>query len=188
MKIGEAWLAFRLNVGGWTQRTLTQAVNRLGIRGAQFIHPHFQFRMIGFVLSVAGTALVLTYLGIKVMFWKTYSIMTEEGLSWDHPVYRFIVGQEQVMFSIYSFVAVLTLIVAFVWGLLYSHRIVGPIYRMRNHLMEAASGRAAKSLKFRENDFFQDLADAYNEELYARGRLKRPGSHLEREFRENQTH
>ena len=101
-----------------------------------------------------------------------------------HPVYRFIAGQELLMSSIFFSVLMISSLLSFVGGLVYSHKIVGPIYRMRKHLLAAAGGRAPSPLRFRQGDFFQELADAYNEELYSRGRLRRPGSQVERDYRE----
>ena len=43
-----------------------------------------------------------------------------------------------------------------------SNRFVGPIMRVRRALAEAAAGGKVKPLKFRENDFWQSLADDMN--------------------------
>jgi hypothetical protein len=46
-----------------------------------------------------------------------------------------------------------------------SNRFVGPILRVRKTLAAAASGEAVKPLRFRENDFWQSLADDLNTAL-----------------------
>jgi len=43
-----------------------------------------------------------------------------------------------------------------------SNRFVGPILRVRRALAEAASGKELKPIVFRENDFWQSLADDLN--------------------------
>jgi hypothetical protein len=43
-----------------------------------------------------------------------------------------------------------------------SNRFVGPILRVRRALAEAAAGGKVKPLKFRENDFWQSLANDMN--------------------------
>ena len=43
-----------------------------------------------------------------------------------------------------------------------SNRFVGPILRVRRALAEAASGKPIKPIQFRENDFWQSLADDLN--------------------------
>ncbi len=44
-----------------------------------------------------------------------------------------------------------------------SHRIVGPLVRVRSTLHSLATGQQVKPLKFRPNDFWHDLADEFNE-------------------------
>ncbi len=46
-----------------------------------------------------------------------------------------------------------------------SNRFVGPILRVRRALAEAAAGKDIKPIHFRENDFWQSLADDLNSVL-----------------------
>lgn len=43
-----------------------------------------------------------------------------------------------------------------------SHRFAGPIYRLRNTIRSLAQGEEVRPLKFREVDFWQELADDFN--------------------------
>jgi nitrogen fixation/metabolism regulation signal transduction histidine kinase len=43
-----------------------------------------------------------------------------------------------------------------------SHRFAGPIYRLRNVIKGMAEGEPFRPVKFREMDFWQDLADDFN--------------------------
>ena len=43
-----------------------------------------------------------------------------------------------------------------------SNRFVGPIYRLRLAMHKLANGGHAEPIRFRKNDFWQDLADDYN--------------------------
>jgi hypothetical protein len=44
-----------------------------------------------------------------------------------------------------------------------SHRFVGPIVRLRGALKAAAAGQPVKPVQFRENDFWHDMADSFND-------------------------
>lgn len=44
-----------------------------------------------------------------------------------------------------------------------SNRFVGPIMRLRNALRSATAGEPVKPLQFRKEDFWQDMADHFNE-------------------------
>ncbi len=53
-----------------------------------------------------------------------------------------------------------------------SHRFVGPIYRLRQVILEIAQGDPAPRLKFRDFDFWQGLAEDFNrmvDQLTTRG-------------------
>jgi len=43
-----------------------------------------------------------------------------------------------------------------------SHRFAGPIFSLRREIREVAQGKAPRKMKFRQNDFWQDLAEDYN--------------------------
>ena len=43
-----------------------------------------------------------------------------------------------------------------------SHRFAGPIFSLRRSMREVADGKPPKKLKFREGDFWHDLATDYN--------------------------
>jgi hypothetical protein len=43
-----------------------------------------------------------------------------------------------------------------------SHRFAGPMYRLRNALRDVADGKQVAPIKFREGDFWCDMADEFN--------------------------
>lgn len=61
------------------------------------------------------------------------------------------------------FVITVALIPAFVWDTLkMTNRFAGPILRLRNALSDASAGRAVQPLRFRSNDYWQDIAGDFN--------------------------
>ena len=62
------------------------------------------------------------------------------------------------------FVITMALIPAFVWDTLkLSNRFAGPILRLKNTLIDLKQGRSVPPLKFRDNDFWQELAGHFND-------------------------
>ncbi len=49
-----------------------------------------------------------------------------------------------------------------VLGVLYSHRVAGPLYKVRRHASEMAEGRFDARIRFRRKDAVHDLAGALN--------------------------
>ena len=61
------------------------------------------------------------------------------------------------------FVVTLALIPAFVWDTLkLTSRFAGPILRLKGALAEASQGRPVPPLRFREDDFWQEIAQNFN--------------------------
>jgi hypothetical protein len=60
-------------------------------------------------------------------------------------------------------IVLLALSPAYFYGMLRaSNRFVGPIFRFRAALLELAQGREPKPLRFREGDFWKDMAESFN--------------------------
>ena len=83
-----------------------------------------------------------------------------------------------------SFLAVTFLVSIFV-----SHKIAGPLYKLRRAFEDARGGNTSTKLRFRKGDHFQELADGYNEmmERFAGASAGKPpaqigeaASHLEK--------
>lgn len=61
------------------------------------------------------------------------------------------------------FVITMALIPAFVWDTLkLTNRFAGPMLRFRAALRDARDGRAVAPLKFRDNDFWKEIAENFN--------------------------
>ena len=61
------------------------------------------------------------------------------------------------------FVITVLLIPAFIWDTLkITNRFAGPILRFRAAIASAARGQAVEPLHFRNNDFWQEIADDFN--------------------------
>lgn len=72
------------------------------------------------------------------------------------------------------FVITIALIPAFVWDTMkLTNRFAGPILRLRNAMAEINAGRSIAPIKFRSNDFWQELAPSFNQLV---GRLNESGN------------
>lgn len=46
-----------------------------------------------------------------------------------------------------------------------SNRFAGPLFRLKNAMNKVAKGESVQPIKFRDNDFWQEIADSFNEVL-----------------------
>ena len=61
-----------------------------------------------------------------------------------------------------ALVAVIFLVLAFLIGILYSHKLAGPIYRVEKSIMALIHGQSDFKIKLRKKDEFKNLADTFN--------------------------
>lgn len=61
---------------------------------------------------------------------------------------------------ILSFLVILPIAVLYL--LRFTHRFAGPILRLRRSMRELAAGQTVPRLRFRDGDYWQDLADEFN--------------------------
>lgn len=54
------------------------------------------------------------------------------------------------------------LIITFMISIFVSHRIAGPLYKLKNFFKQNGAGKLSPELHFRKNDHFQDVAQEYN--------------------------
>jgi len=47
------------------------------------------------------------------------------------------------------------------------HRVVGPVYRLKQHMIAVANGEDVRALRFRDGDQLADVGDVYNQLLVA---------------------
>lgn len=74
-----------------------------------------------------------------------------------------LVDQTRDMFLYYGLAAVAYFLLVWIYMLVYSHRLTGPVYKLTRHLEKASqSDELPKHIKFRKGDAFHELADSFN--------------------------
>lgn len=123
----------------------------------------FQLTVIGYFLIVAFITAAIHFALVQFMFKSFMAEGLRLGLPENHAYYSFINMQrgEFLWYSLLSTV-VLTVVLSLM-GLLLSHRIVGPIYKMRKYMKREAASSKRPPLEFRKRDFFLDLAQDFND-------------------------
>ena len=93
------------------------------------------------------------------------------GLPEDHAFFILIKEQRELMTSIFVGVALFISFIIGLWGMFFSHRIAGPLYRLTRFFTEAKENTSKnqraklRPIFFRKNDFFLEVPDAINDFL-----------------------
>jgi hypothetical protein len=109
-----------------------------------------------FVIYMLAMGLILFSLGaLFVNLWQRILILRMTG---------------QVLLNSRDYIlmgAIVVIIVAGIYvGLVISNRIAGPIFRLSQEMIKLVDGQKVQPIAFRKNDYYQELAVAYNKILF----------------------
>ena len=126
------------------------------------INPRFQLFMLGYNIVISLVAIGVIWFANSHFFSDFYQKGEMLGLPKDHVFFQFIQMQQSDMNEWFMIVCLAMVGIMAVSGLLISHKVAGPLYRMRNHMRDVATGKTSGDLNFRKGDFFQELPPLYN--------------------------
>ena len=139
-------------------------------KSSLLINPKFQLTLIAY--AAFGTILVLVsvYGLISFGFHEFARIGNEAGLPPDHIYFDFIQMQEKTFNRVILGISVMVGMILTLGGLVISHKIAGPIYRMQVEFkkMREKSPPELSEIHFRKGDFFPELAESFNSVVRAR--------------------
>lgn len=139
-------------------------------RRVLLINPRFQAFFLLFMGGMNAVLLGVVYLAQAYFFAEFERLGITLGLPSDHALFRFLGEQRATLNQVFAFVAGVSFCFSVFFGLIVSHRIAGPMHRLKAHMMRVALGATRSEVAFREGDFFPEVARAYNLQLR---RLKR---------------
>ena len=129
-----------------------------------YIDPKFQRGAIIFYLVLA----IISILQVFYFGWNNFDIVIREAeklnLGNDHPFIVLMTQLKSSYVKLFLLSSVATLVGFIIGGLYFTHRIAGPIYKMKKHLAEFRESGAKKDtpIRLRDGDYFNDLADEIN--------------------------
>ncbi len=127
------------------------------------INKEFQMKFItinGILISVMS---LIYAISIEFFFSKFLTLGEKAGLPTDHVFFDFILKQRLEIFIFFLITYIIVLAIFLYAALKMSHKVAGPMYRMNLHLNEIANeGGKLKPIKFRENDYFIEIQDSFN--------------------------
>ena len=126
-------------------------------RRQYLIKKGLQFRYIGIVFSLALLASVVTGYTVFATGWT----LLGEKLANVYPQGRLIYVIRTTNLALIRNLLFVSPFIFFL-GLLFSHKIAGPVYRIEKSIEEITKGNLALKIKLRKGDEFWDLADIIN--------------------------
>ncbi|MFH0839921.1 MAG: methyl-accepting chemotaxis protein [Candidatus Omnitrophota bacterium] len=141
------------------------------VRTRYFLTRGFQLRYAGIILLVAFVTAILS--GFTV-FRTTCDILGEK-LSQVYPQGLFVAIFNKVAVALMKNMFILAVLI-FIFAIFISHRIAGPIYRIKSIIRGIGEGKFDTRIALRKNDELHDLADELNKmQENLKSRLKETG-------------
>jgi hypothetical protein len=127
------------------------------------INPKFQLRLIAWMIGMSLAPISVFFAAHYYFFWNLKKLGLDIELEPDHIYFRFLEGQSHKMIIIFLVCSLLTVIIVAILGLLLSHKVAGPIHRLKLHLTQLTKGNSLPELSFRKDDYFQELPQIVND-------------------------
>jgi len=139
-------------------------------RKVYLINPKFQLTISGYFLGLSLVNILIFYSCIYYFFYKFRAKGIALGIQKDHVFYHFLDDQKWAMDNLFLIVAIISIIVLLISGILISHRVAGPLYRFNQHLLQLSKGNSLSKVFFRKGDFFLELQDNFNHYVDSRNK------------------
>jgi len=123
------------------------------------INPRFQISVIKQMVLLTCVVIAIFYGANFYHFWSLNQQGLALGLPPSHVFFVFMRNQQTTMNIFFLVTSVLALLTIVGYGLFLSHRIAGPLHRLKKYLGEEKTN---SPLSFRENDYFPEVAEAVN--------------------------
>ena len=135
------------------------------------INNDFQIQFMVSVLLISICSMSVIYLANDYFFHSYMQRGEALNLPPDHPFFLMIHEQKKFMTNVFVVVACSISGIAGIWGLFYSHKIAGPLYRLNKYFTQAAvdSTPLNKKIYFRDGDFFQEVPESINKYIDSMG-------------------
>lgn len=134
-------------------------------RRVLLINPKFQLTFLIYMIVIAATVIIVLYVANFFFFKRSFEAGRALDLPPDHIYFAYLDSQKTTMKWVFLLASGVTLVNLVFWGLYLSHRVAGPIYRLRKHMVDLREGRTQGEVGFRKNDFFPELAESFNQHM-----------------------
>lgn len=126
------------------------------------INKPFQIKFFIWLFTGISIINVILYLAIFYILNSFITMGVELGLENLHPYFIFVKHQKEKIDLIFAGTFLVEVIVLTIFSYVFSHRVAGPIHRMKVWLIAVAAGKDVLPLSFRKNDFFAEVPDFIN--------------------------
>lgn len=140
------------------------------------INRDFQISFLKWSLALAFVVFASIFLAVQSVFWKFREDGERLHIQPGSAYFQIIDRQHTFTNMVFVGVGLGCFLMISIGGMVLSHRVAGPLYRFRRHMLESKTSGHLKPVRFRKKDYFHDLSEAYNEHIQSHtGHQKKVG-------------
>ncbi len=124
------------------------------------INPAFQLKLLSYFITLFILTTASLYSTTYLFFWNMKQKGLKVGIPDGHVYYQFLQNQKHDLDLLFIGLAVFNFLLLLTVGFIISHRIAGPIHKIKSVL---GSPEEHEKIQLRENDFFKELGPLVNE-------------------------
>jgi methyl-accepting chemotaxis protein len=121
------------------------------------VNPSFQYKFSFIVCSLVFLCSLMYPISIYEIFDRFLELNPSKAQDLES-------SRNNLLFILFSAQLVFLSVVFFI-SILISHKIAGPIHKLKNYLQGIREGSPITTISFRQGDFFQDLSDEVSETM-----------------------
>jgi hypothetical protein len=125
-----------------------------------FINAPFQLKLLSYFVGLFFITTISLYSTTYLFFWNMKNKGIQVGIPEGHVYYQFLINQKYDLDMLFLVLAALNFILLLAVGFIISHRIAGPIHKIKIFLRDPAF---QGPVQLRQNDFFQELGPLVND-------------------------
>lgn len=129
------------------------------------VYPKFQYTLIIVNLMTLSLFTFATFNLIYFSFNKLISTGNEAGLNPSHPFFTFVENQRSEIFTTLGIGLTVFFILSSIVITYFSHKLAGPLVRLKEYLIAEKHNHKQSPLEFRKNDYFSELPEIINNAL-----------------------
>lgn len=124
------------------------------------INSPFQFKLLSYFVGLFVITTATLYSTTYLFFWNMKNKGMSVGIPEGHVYYQFLANQKHDLDLLFIGLAVLNFLLLVGVGFVVSHRIAGPIHKIKIFLQDP---KDHDKVQMRQNDFFQELGPIVND-------------------------
>lgn len=137
------------------------------LRKKWIINKKFQYNFVSLSLLPIAASLLTFWVSVEILFYFMIQKGHEMNLPATHAYYELLNSQKHQFFISTLCAGLIISLIFGSWAIVMSHKIAGPLYRLSEFLKKAnrETLKEEPPLKFRDADYFKEIADEVNEFL-----------------------